>query len=273
MSLKTNFGIRTKNAEESRFILHFLLSKGYTNPNRYSGNLSNGAYYITKNGTIQGDTEPLSYMPHITLFSSIEEAEKFLNDGEVKGKIVAYKVIKDCPWALKGDTITEKDGKVWETAAQYPEFLEAVVEKEYKAGDWFVIRTLTDPKSSNPLSGKIGAVICAKSVSGHGENVWVTADNDTYVVGGSWPLYCLREATWKEIEMRKEEIEVSKEILFKGYKLEIKDGTANFGCQSFTLEEVEGIKRLVDNGATISFDSQQVTGDKLERIIKLLTKK
>ena len=160
-----------------------------------------------------------------------------------------YKLIKEFPNSPDLGTITE-----FPTGNSWSEYWELVKEPELKAGDVVV---LFKHKEGSYYASKIGDIDIIKSISNL--NTMISLEK----AGGYWYVEDVRLAT-------KEEIIKSQEVkIINGYILEMNNGLAEFGCQSFTKSELQAYKKLLLDpiNARVIIGSTIINTELLDKII------
>lgn len=143
------------------------------------------------------------------------------------------------------------------------EFILGQLKPKIEVGDWVVVLKL-----SKYSKNKIGEV---KQVVGIADDCVFSGKKDIVgfalsEMGGYWePLENIRLAT-------PEEIEAAQTIKIGSYKAEKVGNTIKFGCQSFTKEELQAYKKLLNDNinAKIEISGTTITKDILDRLINKL---
>lgn len=159
-----------------------------------------------------------------------------------------YKLIKEFPDSPDLGTIEEfPNGNSWD------EYWELVKEPELKAGDVVV---LVKHRTGSCYSSKIGDIGTITKFS------YTREGFELKEVGGIWFTEDVRLAT-------KEEIQKAQEIKINGYILEMNNGLAEFGCQSFTKSELQAYKKLLRDpiNAKLNIGSTIINTELLDKII------
>ena len=162
-----------------------------------------------------------------------------------------YKLIKEFPNSPDLGTITEFPlGNSWD------EYWELVKEPEVKAGDIVVLVKHRTGSSYESKIGEIGTIKagCYKD--------FLRINRHINNKSGNWYVEDVRLAT-------KEEIQKSEEVKINGYILEMNNGLAEFGCQSFTKSELQAYKKLLRDpiNAKLNIGSTIINTELLDKII------
>lgn len=159
-----------------------------------------------------------------------------------------YKLIKEFPNSPDLGTITEFPlGNEWD------EYWELVKEPELKEGDVVV---LVKHRTGSFYTSKIGSIRTIKEFCQTRESFELKESI------GIWFTEDVRLAT-------KEEIEKFQEVKINGYILEMNNGLAEFGCQSFTKSELQAYKKLLLDpiNARVIIGSTIINTELLDKII------
>ena len=159
-----------------------------------------------------------------------------------------YKLIKEFPNSPDLGTITEFPlGNEWD------EYWELVKEPELKEGDVVI---LVKHRTGSSYTSKIGSIRTIKEFCQTRESFELKESM------GIWFTEDVRLAT-------KEEIQKAQEIKINGYILEMNNGLAEFGCQSFTKSELQAYKKLLLDpiNARVIIGSTIINTELLDKII------
>lgn len=126
-------------------------------------------------------------------------------------------------------------------------------EPELKVGD---IVILFKYRTGSCYSSKIGDI--GKIEGFNSSNTTINLEK----IGGFWYAEDVRLAT-------KEEIEKAQEVKINGYILEMNNGLAEFGCQSFTKSELQAYKKLLRDpiNAKLNIGSTIINTELLDKIL------
>ena len=126
-------------------------------------------------------------------------------------------------------------------------------EPELKEGDVVV---LVKRGIGSSYSSKIGSIDTIKNISNL--NTMISLEK----APGYWYVEDIRLAT-------KEEIQKFQEVKINGYTLEMNNGLAEFGCQSFTKSELQAYKKLLRDpiNAKVIIGSTIINTELLDKIL------
>lgn len=249
--------------------LAYLMMK-YGTVDRYLHNmsgvwLSNGNYF-----------SPPSYLSCKSVGKKEETEtitfEEFLKIVEkMKKEIKEYRVVKAFPGYKVGDVLTVAVVAALGAEDDIEHLLPVLKEDVpvFKVGD--VVKCI-DVKTDFPI---IGEVLC-----NNGNASWrikasmrvgelLTVEN-VGSRGVSFKNKPYNHASQAFVLATKEEIDACNNVTFNGYTSEYKPGHVNFGCQTFTEDEVNTLLKVVGSpiNGTINIAGVNVTREVLEKILK-----
>lgn len=291
--------IKALNREHGKEVIKYLESIGGNNVYGMEGTgIKYPYYYITEFNSITNDCKvpegytlielpknnktmykPFAITGSQPLLKAMEETlvkEGFISDSTysfIKGDDKANRLVSNIlnPTS-KGDFLklcathisTEKN-QTFNLPEQWNEALEFILgqlKPKIEVGSWVVVLKLSDFSKN-----KIGEV---KQVVEIKDNVNLNGNfcrgYRLSVAGGYWePLENIRLAT-------PEEIEAAQTVKIGNYKAEKTGDYITFGCQSFTKEELQAYKKLLNNNinAKIKISGTTITKDILNRLINKL---
>lgn len=202
-------------------------------------------------------------------FEEFLEITKQMGEEKMETKqITGYKVVEAFPGQKLGATLTVAEVKAL-GAENDVKHLEPIYADVFKVGD--VVKCI-DVKTDFPI---IGEVLC-----NNGNASWrikasmrvgelLTVEN-VGSRGVSFKNKLYNHASQAFVLATKEEIDACNNVTFNGYTSEYKKGYVNFGCQTFTKDEVGTLLKVVGSPicGTINIAGVNVTREVLEKILK-----